>query len=118
MTLLQGLALAGVVVAMVIGQLLFKLSSAHVQLDGGLIKLIGSLANWQFVVALAVYGLGTVLWVLVIKSVPLSRAYPFMALSFVLVPVAALFLFDEPLSARYLLGTALLFSGLLVIAGE
>lgn len=118
MTLSQGFALAGVVFAMVIGQLLFKLSSAHITADAGPLRLISSLLNWQFIVALAFYGLSTVLWVILIKDLPLNRAYPFMALSFVLVPIASVWLFQEPLSVRYLLGSALLLGGLLVIASE
>jgi len=118
MNLIQAMSLAGVAAAMVVGQLLFKLSSAHIQLDSGLFRLLSSLLNWQFVLALAVYSLGTVLWVIVIKSVPLNRAYPFMALSFVLLPIASLLILKEPLSLRYIIGTVLLFSGLLVIASE
>lgn len=118
MTPAQAFALAGVVLAMVCGQLLFKLSSSRVQLDGGAMKLFLSLANWQFILALAVYGIGTILWVIVIKSVPLNRAYPFMALSFAIMPVAAFFLFKEPISLRYVAGMLLLLGGLLVIASE
>ena len=52
------------------------------------------------------------LWVFLLKTVPLSTAYPFVALGFVLVPAAAAMLFDEPLSGRYILGVSCILIGI------
>lgn len=105
-----------VVSAMVVGQILFKISAQHIVVEQGTLSLLRSLLSWQFILALAFYSAGTFLWVVLLKYVPLSRAYPFVALSFVLTPVASYFLFDELLNARYLVGLALFMTGLYIVA--
>ncbi len=96
------------------GQVLFKLTSARTgALDaGGLLRL---LADPYLILAFAIYGIGTVVWVYVLKSVPLSVAYPFMALTFCVVPLLAWLLLGETLSLRYGVGAALIVAGLLVV---
>lgn len=68
--------------------------------------------------ALSLYLFATVAWVLVLRTVPLSIAYCFAALGFVIVPVAAYFLFHEPLSLRYAIGTSLIIAGVILVAGR
>jgi drug/metabolite transporter (DMT)-like permease len=109
-------SIAGVVSAMVAGQILFKLSSQHVVLGEGPVRLVGSLLTWQFISAMVFYSIGTFLWVILLKTVPLSRAYPFVALSFALLPIAAYFLFEEPLTLRYAGGMAVFLAGLYLVA--
>jgi undecaprenyl phosphate-alpha-L-ara4N flippase subunit ArnE len=53
----------------------------------------------------------------VLKSVPLTVAYPFMALTFCVVPLLAWLLLGETLSLRYGVGTGLIVIGLLVVTG-
>jgi drug/metabolite transporter (DMT)-like permease len=52
----------------------------------------------------------------ILTVVPLSRAYPFVALAFVLVPAAGYLLFHEPVNTRYAIGTALIVAGVIVAA--
>jgi multidrug transporter EmrE-like cation transporter len=113
----QLLGLLAVIAILVAGQVLFKLSAQQIVLDQGPLNLLRSLLSWQFMTALAVYGAGTLLWVLLLTSIPLGRAYPFIALSFALLPLVSMLLFEEPLTARYLMGLALLLAGLYLIAG-
>ena len=65
--------------------------------------------------AFAIYGIGTVVWVYVLKSVPLIVAYPFMALTFCAVPLLAWLFLGEALSLRYAIGAGLIIAGLLVV---
>jgi drug/metabolite transporter (DMT)-like permease len=109
-------SVVGIVGAMVAGQILFKLSSQHLVLEEGPAKLLLSLLTWEFVSAMVFYSIGTFLWVVLLKYVPLSRAYPFVALSFALLPIAAHFLFDEPITARYASGLAVFLAGLYLVA--
>jgi drug/metabolite transporter (DMT)-like permease len=69
-------------------------------------------------VAVALYAGATLLWVRILTSVPLSRAYPFAALAFVLVPAAGYLFFHEPITLRYALGTALIVVGVAVAAAN
>jgi multidrug transporter EmrE-like cation transporter len=55
-------------------------------------------------------------WMLAIERLEVGYAYPFMALSFVFVPLGSMVLFGEPLPAIQLLGVALIIAGVTVSA--
>jgi multidrug transporter EmrE-like cation transporter len=65
---------------------------------------------------LASFGLSAVLWLFVLSKVPLSSAYPFVALGIVLTVVAGRLLLNEPVPAMKLLGVALIVSGVCAVA--
>jgi drug/metabolite transporter (DMT)-like permease len=103
-------------VALTAGQILFKRSASRIDLAGSwVLELARIPAMWA---ALALYAAATLLWVRILSTVPLTRAYPFAALAFILVPAAGYFLFDEPVNARYALGTAFIIAGVIVAAGS
>lgn len=56
--------------------------------------------------------LSFVTWTAVLREMPLSRAYPFMGLSFILVAWLSSVFFDESLSVTKLVGTLLVVVGL------
>ena len=56
----------------------------------------------------------SVLWLLVLRKVPLNLAYPFVALAFIFVPVLGHYLLGEPLRLQSLLGAALIGLGVWV----
>ena len=99
--------------AMATGQILFKYSASRY---GELSSPILLFLKWPFLLALAVYAITTVGWVLVLRTAALSRAYPFMALSFVLVPFLSWIFFKEQLSLRYLLGIGAIVLGIFLTA--
>jgi multidrug transporter EmrE-like cation transporter len=55
-------------------------------------------------------------WMLVLRRLDIGFAYPFMALSFVLVPVGSTLLFGEPLPKVQLMALALIVAGVTVSA--
>jgi drug/metabolite transporter (DMT)-like permease len=55
-------------------------------------------------------------WMAALTRFPLSYAFPFMALNFVLVAVASAILFDEPLTATKIGGNLLIVAGVLLLA--
>lgn len=57
----------------------------------------------------------TGLWILALRNIPLTIAYPFMALSFAIVPLLALVLFDERVRHSYFAGVALIVAGTIII---
>jgi len=105
-----------VVSSIVAGQLLFKVSAQHLVVEKGLTSFLLSLLTWQFCLALLFYASGTLLWVILLKHVPLSLAYPFVALSFVLLPAISYFLFGESLSLRYFVGLGFFMTGLYLVS--
>lgn len=96
------------------GQILFKLTSAK---TGGLNveDLMSLVSSPTLLVALTVYGLGTVIWIFTLKSVPLTLAYSFMALTFCFVPLLATVFLGEALTWRYAVGAALIIGGMVII---
>ncbi len=98
------------------GQILFKLTSSRAGAAdaAGLLKTV---RDPYLIAALAIYAIGTVMWIYVLKSVPLTVAYPFMALTFCVVPALAWLFLGETLTLRYALGAGLIIAGVLVVSG-
>ena len=94
------------------GQLLFKVASATVDFRRPLDAPKGLAV---LVLALALYGAATLLWVAALRYSPLSRLYPLMALSFVLAPLGSIVLLRETVSPAYWGGVALIVAGLALI---
>jgi drug/metabolite transporter (DMT)-like permease len=103
----------GCVCVISVGQLLFKLASAHLDFRRPLAEPRGLAI---LAVALVLYGAATLVWVSVLRHAPLSRIYPIMALSFVLTPLGGMLLLKEPLPGVYWAGVALILAGLFVIS--
>jgi drug/metabolite transporter (DMT)-like permease len=105
-------------ISMVGGQILFKLAAVRSGTQGGLSdRLFGLASNPFFIAALVLYGALTVFWVWILTFTPLSRAYVFVALAFVLTPFAGMAFFDEQISARLIIGIALVVAGLAFASG-
>lgn len=64
---------------------------------------------------LALYGVGTIIWLRALAQVPLSQAYPFVGLGFVLTAALGYVLFDEALGPSRLIGTALVIAGVFLV---
>ena len=113
--MMHAYALVAICVATIaVGQLIFK--HVSLRLAGASLSEIhnhpDALAWLAFAVAL--YGVTTVLWVMALRDLPLSRAYVFVALGFIIVPLGARFFFGEPLSLNYLLGALMIVIGIVI----
>jgi len=97
------------VFALSVGQVLFKLSARALEGSGSLLARV--LFNKYLFAALVVYGLATALWVALLRQVPLSVAYPFVALAFFLVPLMGHWVLGEPLRWQTLVGAGVIFAG-------
>ena len=93
------------------GQILFKQAGVR----GADAPFVQTLFDPIFIAAVALYGIATLMWVYVLKTVPLSFAYTFMALSYVLVPLLAVLFLGETLNWRYGAGALLIIAGLLIV---
>lgn len=99
-----------VITANAVGQVLFKVTADYVRAhpEQGITAYLNNPWIWS---ALALYGGAIVLWLKVLQSLPLSVAYPAMALVFVFVPLAGVVLFDETQGFRFFAGIALIVLG-------
>jgi drug/metabolite transporter (DMT)-like permease len=101
------LSMIGCVLAMSVGQLLFKQAASSLAsfAPGDLLR------NGWFLASIVLYGATTLGWVWILRHAPLHLAYPFMGLAFVIVPTLAWFFLGEPLHWRTLAGGALIMAG-------
>ena len=70
------------------------------------------------IAGLAAYGASALLWLRVLATVPLSQAYPFVALGFVLTFAAGVLIFGEPVTPTRVLGTALILAGVSLVGSH
>jgi len=67
-------------------------------------------------IAVVIYGTCTLLWIIILRIVPLSVAYSVFSLSFLIVPTLAHLFPNEPVSWRVYAGGVLILSEILFIA--
>src|SRR5262245_35864795 len=116
LTLLQIAVLTAYSIGMSAGQVLFKMAAT--QLNPGRQfgeRLFDLGKNGYFLTALLLYAGFSVLWVWILSITPLSRAYPFVALAFVITPLLGGVFFDEAISIRLLAGLGLILCGLFLV---
>lgn len=107
--------LCGFAFLLACGQMLFKLSAATLPPLASVAGATALFTNLWFWLALVLYGSAMLLWIFILQQVPLSLAYPFVALGFVIIPLASWIFFKESLNLQYALGVALIIAGLGVI---
>jgi len=108
MTLLQYFLISLCVLLISAGQVMFKFAGVSLNAGGPLLLSRGFLVS---AVAISIYAVATLMWIYLLRSIPLSVAYPFMALSYALVPAAAWLFFSENISWTYATGIGLIILG-------
>ncbi len=91
------------------GQVLFKQASAHLSFSRP-----ASFFSGTLILALFVYGAATLLWLAVLARVPLSAAFPFYGLTFLLVPAFAWWLLNEPIKPQVWFGAVVILIGVVI----
>jgi drug/metabolite transporter (DMT)-like permease len=99
------------------GQVLFKVAARSASPAGDFLTATRELALSPFLIGgLVIYLAATLLWIWLLRTVPLSVAYPFMALAFLFVPLLAAAFLGEPLTFNSTLGAVLIVAGICLIA--
>lgn len=104
-----------------IGQIAFKWGMqgfADVQVASvGLPRLLWNIFTTpSIVIGFAAFGLGAVLWLFALAKAELSYAVPLASVTYVLVLVAGVLLFKEPLTLGKIAGTALVAAGVVLVS--
>mgnify|MGYP001138516901 CR=1 FL=1 len=102
-----------------VGQVLYKKAAVTVSTES-VSSFISSLAvNPPLWIATLFYILAMIVWVLLLKQLPLSRVFPAMSAVLLLsLPIVSYYFLGEPLTLRYWLGVALILAGIALIATE
>jgi drug/metabolite transporter (DMT)-like permease len=109
--------IAGTILFTVYGQLVIKWQVSQFDAgvrDDGARFLLAVLLNPWIVTGLASAFLAFLCWAGAVSRLPLSYAYPFTSLSFVLVALLSNSLFGEPLGPRRLVGLGVVILGLVI----
>jgi drug/metabolite transporter (DMT)-like permease len=115
LTLWQILLLVAYAAGMSGGQILFKMAALRSG-DGSLLdRFFGLAFNIYFLAAFVLYAAYAVLWVWILTVIPLSRAYPFVALAFALTPLLGGLLFGDTISLRLIAGIVFILCGLFLV---
>ena len=70
----------------------------------------------MILLGLALYGIGALLWLFVLGRAPLSLAYPFVGIGFILTMLAGAFWLNESISVARVVGTLLIAVGCVLVA--
>jgi small multidrug resistance pump len=66
-------------------------------------------------IGLVIYGFASILYMIAIKKIPLSLAYPTVSLGYVIVGIIAHVMWREPFGGQQIAGIALIGSGILLL---
>jgi small multidrug resistance pump len=73
---------------------------------------VGQFLDAFTIVGLVTYALAAVFYILAIKKIPVTLAFPSVSLSYIAVAIAAHYLWGEPLGLPQFLGIALIATGI------
>ncbi len=103
------------------GQLLLKTGMNKVgYIDergiGKPLDLLGEvLRTWQVIGGLAIFCLSALSWLVVMSRVPLSFAYPFVGITYILLTLFSKFVLHEHVPSARWLGLALVVTGIIIV---
>jgi drug/metabolite transporter (DMT)-like permease len=108
---------------------LILLTASLVSIGQAMFKYVGiNLAGGQPVVSFKVLGVavlsfvisgcGSLVYIGLLRTMSLSAAYPFMALSFVMVPALSVLLYGDRLNPAYFFGLAFIIIGIVIITTQ
>ena len=112
--MINTLLLIIVIICLALGQVLFKRAGLTMQgqpIPGAFLTLA---TQPGFYLALAIYGFATLLWTWVLSRLPLSQAYPWVAVTSVIVPLLGWLAFGERLTLLFWIGMGFILIGLLL----
>ena len=103
------------------GQLLLKAAMSDIgEIDGigagDLVGLVGSVVtSWKALLGLACFGASSLFWLVVLSRLPLSTAYPFVALSYLIILGFSTIVLHERPPLLTWGGAALIMTGIVMI---
>jgi drug/metabolite transporter (DMT)-like permease len=101
----------GAVMFSATGQLLLKSGARHLTGLGHLEFLLAAARNPYVLSGLLAWAASTICWLFVLRVTPLSRAYLLSSLTYVLIPLASVYVFGERLRPLHAVGMVLILIG-------
>lgn len=95
-----------------VGQVCLKYGVSNIEQN---MTILGYFNPFIFL-GLFIYGSSFILWLFILKTVPLTIAFSFLAMSFIIVPVLSHRIFDEPYHLGVAVGSIFIFVGIALTA--
>ncbi len=118
MTIASAVLLVFAVSTAATGQLMLKhgmqLASARAAKSGGSLVVSAATSPW-ILLGLAVFGISAIAWLAALSRVPLSVAYPFNALGYLVILTASILILHERANLLTWAGSLLVVSGLVIV---
>ncbi|ASS90107.1 hypothetical protein CX649_04720 [Bacillaceae bacterium ZC4] len=115
MTLVNFILILGNTLILVTGQFLWKYGMENQTLSFSLLSILKVIFSPFVFSGLAMYGIATILWLYILSKVPLSVAYPFQSIAYILAVFGAHFVFNETITFQKVLGCLLIMAGVSII---
>jgi drug/metabolite transporter (DMT)-like permease len=96
------------------GQILFKLAASTSGPIVNLDSLWHQILNFYLIISLLIYMITTILWVWLLRVVPLKQVYPLVALAFIIVPILARLFLNEKLELKTIIGGIIILIGVYI----
>lgn len=77
----------------------------------------GLMLRW-LVAGIMLLGIAMLVWLAVLRTVPVSLAYPMLSVNFVFVALAARVIWREPLTLRQFVGTLMIMAGVALMGSH
>ena len=94
-----------------VGQLCLKSGAQQLAGLGRIEFLLAAVREVRVAFGLASWAASTICWLYVLRVAPLSRAYLFSSLTYVLVPIASIYVFGEQIRRLNAVGMVLIIAG-------
>ena len=82
----------------------------------GAVDFMAQLLDWRTLFGLLLYGGAAVLYIVALRRIPMSRALPCTAISYVAAALIGYYAFGEPLGFAHIAAIALICGGVVVLA--
>jgi uncharacterized membrane protein len=105
-------------ILMSIGQIFFKKSSLYIESHQDLSFLMQYLSNSWLYAGLFVFGVATLIWIKAMSLGKLSALYPIQSSAYILVAIAAFYIFGERLSLINVIGMLVIIAGVFLVASR
>jgi multidrug transporter EmrE-like cation transporter len=89
---------------------------ALLKAGAGAIDLVAQLFDWRTLLGLCLYGGSAVLYIIALRRIPMSRALPCTAVSYVAAAIIGHYAFGEALGVAHIAAIALICGGVVVLA--
>lgn len=97
------------------GSLFLKLGSKNFHLVASIKNIIALIKNWQIILGVLLYGVSSIIFIIVLKMTDLSIAYPMTSMSYIFVTILSYNFLKEKINKYKTIGIILIIIGVALV---